>query len=350
MQLNLSGVSHYYGRNPVLTRLSLALQEGEIGALIGPSGAGKSTALNCIAGLEPISAGEIHIGGRLMSSAGEHVPPERRMLGMMFQDGALFPHLDVRANIAFGLGGEPRLVQGRVDELLGICQLDDCAGIYPHELSGGQQQRVAVARALAPRPRLLLLDEPFSDCDMVLRDSMVREVGRIIRQQGSTALLVTHDQAEAFAIADRCGVIDAGTICQWDTAYNLYHRPNCVFVASFIGESAMIGGRLLSDHAVETELGQLVSSTKVTTPLLRKGGAVKVMIRPDDVVLVDNGNGLPTVVTDRAFRGADFNYTLQTTQGTRLKMVLPSRYDLPVGDTVTVGAQVEHLVVFPTAG
>ena len=348
MQLTLSGVSHYYDRRATLTQLNLNLQEGEIGALIGPSGAGKSTVLNCIAGLEPVTAGEIHIGDKLMSSVSVHIPAEQRRVGMMFQDSALFPHLDVRTNIAFGLSGNPRQQQQRVSELLEICQLVDVATVFPHELSGGQQQRVALARALAPHPRLLLLDEPFSDSDMILRDSLIRDVGEIIHQQGSTALLVTHDQAEAFALADRCGVIDAGTICQWDTAYNIYHRPNCVFVATFIGEGVMLEGKLIADNAVVTELGELSCTDKVVTPLLRKGGAVKVLIRPDDIVLVTNGGGFPAQVTDRSFRGADFNYTLCTERGTKLKMVLPSRYDLPVGQIVSVSTQVEHLVLFPT--
>ncbi len=350
MQLILSGVSHRYAKHLILIGLNLNLQEGEIGALIGPSGAGKSTVLNCIAGLEPVAAGEIHVGGKLMSSVNKHVPAEQRRLGMMFQDGALFPHLNVCDNIGFALREDPKRMRERVGELLEVCQLKDFADAFPYELSGGQQQRVALARALAPRPRLLLLDEPFSDSDMVLRDSLVQEVGRIIRQQGSTALLVTHDQAEAFAFADRCGVIDAGTICQWDTAYNLYHRPNCVFVATFIGESAMLEGKVISENTVATELGELSSSTKITTPLLSEGSTVKVMIRPDDVVLVTNGNGLEASVTGRSFRGADFNYTLNTPRGTKLKMVLPSRYDLPVGQKVKVATQVEHVVVFPTVG
>ncbi len=347
MQLCLSRVSHRYGNKVTLAELSLSLEEGEIGALIGPSGAGKSTVLNCIAGLTPVSSGEISIGDRVVSSKGVHVPSEKRGVGLMFQDCSLFPHLSVAENIAFGLRGRRGKSGARVAELIETCRLQDLGDSRPHELSGGQQQRVALARALAPRPRLLLLDEPFSDSDAVLRASLIEEVAAAIRSEGATALLVTHDQSEAFAMADRCGVIDAGSICQWDTAYNVYHRPNCAFVASFIGEGVMIDGRLKSEREVVSEVGTIRSDRDLVTPLLRPGGSVKVLLRPDDVVLSANG-GVAAKVTERSFRGADIFYTLETERGTRLLAVLPSRHDHAVGDEISVATEVEHVVVFPT--
>ncbi len=349
MQLKFKNVAHYYGRRPVLSGLSFELEEGEIGVLVGPSGAGKSTVLNCIAGLEPIAAGEIHIGNVLASSTKVHVPTEKRKLGMMFQDSALFPHLDVSGNICFGLpGGSDR--QQRLAELLGLCRLDDLAHARPHELSGGQQQRVALARAMAPRPKLLLLDEPFCNSDAALRGDLLAEVRAIIKSAGSTALMVTHDQTEAFSLADRCGVLDSGTLCQWDTAYNLYHRPNCAVVANFIGEGKLIPGKLVSDYDVQTELGTVHSDRRLATLLLEPGSSVKVLMRPDDIVLANGQGGTGATVVKRAFRGADMLYTLRTGAGTELCACLPSRYNLADGESIEVSLQVEHVVVFPAAG
>lgn len=350
MQLQLASVSHYHGRTPILSGLSLQLEEGETGALIGPSGAGKTTVLNCIAGLEEVSGGAIHIGGVLASSADFHLPAERRGVGMMFQDSALFPHLSVAQNVAFGLRGAARSKRGRVAEILASCAMADYAEARPHELSGGQQQRVALARALAPRPRLLLLDEPFAGTDAALKASLLREVSDIIRREKSTALLVTHDQAEAFALADRCGVIDAGSICQWDTAYSLYHCPNCAFVANFIGDGVLIDGRLAAADEVATELGPVKAAAPLTTPLLEPGSSVKMLLRPDDIVLTEEGQGVAARVVEKSFRGAEILYKLATRAGTQMYAVLPSRHDLAVGADIAVAPQVEHVVVFPAIG
>ena len=347
MQLCLSNVTHRYGSKVTLSTLNLSLEEGEIGALIGPSGAGKSTALNCIAGLAEVESGEISIGGKVVSAKTLHVPAEKRGVGLMFQDCALFPHLNVEENIGFGLKGSGKDARARVEELMESCHVQDMGHCRPHEISGGQQQRVALARALAPRPRLLLLDEPFSDSDLVIRDNLINEVRSIIRKEGSTALLVTHDQVEAFALADRCGVIDAGTICQWDSAYNVYHRPNCAFVANFIGDGVMLDATLSSDKEVDSELGVIRSDRSLSTPLLRPGGSVKVLVRPDDVVLSANG-GVGAKVVGRTFRGANIFYTLETAKGTRLFAELPSRHDLVVGEELKVAPRVDHVVVFPT--
>ncbi|MCY4325836.1 MAG: ABC transporter ATP-binding protein [Betaproteobacteria bacterium] len=346
MQLEFSNVNHYYGRRQAIGGLSFDLRQGEIGVLIGPSGAGKSTVLNCIAGLEPIVSGEIRIGGELASGTRVHVPAERRQVGMMFQDSALFPHLDVAGNICFGIAKRTDR-STRLAELLELCRLADYAGARVHELSGGQQQRVALARALAPRPKLLLLDEPFCSSDAALRSELLAEVRQIIKEEGSTALMVTHDQAEAFEFADRCGVLDSGTLCQWDSPYNLYHRPNCALVASFIGDGALIPGTLVSEHEVETELGVVSSDQRLTTLLMEAGHKVKVLMRPDDVVLANGCGGTRAQVFKRAFRGADILYGLRTGAGTELYACLPSRHDLAAGDAIEVSLQVEHVVVFP---
>lgn len=229
---------------PVVQNLSLMLEQGHIGCLLGPSGCGKTTVLRSIAGFEPPRAGTIALGGQVISSASHQLAPEHRQVGMMFQDYALFPHLTVEQNIAFGLRRlekAKRLL--RVDELLSLTALESTRTRYPHELSGGQQQRVALARALAPEPRLLLLDEPFSNLDIDTRERLAYEVRDILQATGHTAILVTHNQAEAFAIADRIGVMRQGVIEQWGTPFQLDQHPASEFVSDFIRREALLEKR-----------------------------------------------------------------------------------------------------------
>ena len=234
---------HAYGAHEVVRGMDFALEPGRIGCLLGPSGCGKTTVLRCLAGFEPVQGGEILLSDRLVSKPGLQVAPERRGIGMVFQDYALFPHLTVAKNVAFGLA---RMAEDAVAErtatMLTLVGLSGVADVYPHELSGGQQQRVALARALAPAPDLLLLDEPFSNLDVDLRERISLEVREILKTAGTTALLVTHDQNEAFAIADEIGVMKDGVIEQWDSAYNLYHRPRTRFVADFVGQGVFLRG------------------------------------------------------------------------------------------------------------
>jgi iron(III) transport system ATP-binding protein len=218
--------------------VSLGLAAGQIGVLIGPSGCGKTTLLRAVAGLEPLAGGRIRMDGRLLGDAvdGTQVPAESRRIGMVFQDYALFPHLSVADNVAFGVQDLPRTERSaRVQRMLELVGLSQAARRAPHQLSGGQQQRIALARALAPGPRLLLLDEPFSNLDVDLRERLAHEVRGILKETGTTALFVTHDQLEAFALGDVIGVMQRGRLEQWDDAYTLYHRPATRFVAQFIG-------------------------------------------------------------------------------------------------------------------
>jgi len=246
--LSVSHISLAYdtpeGRQEIVTDFSMALEKGHIGCLLGASGCGKTTILRAIAGFEPLQAGEIRLGTALLSSSGFLVEPEHRNVGMMFQDYALFPHLTVEKNIAFGLRRRDRREQEhRVRQLLELVGLETVAKRYPHELSGGQQQRVALARALAPEPDLLLLDEPFSNLDIDTRERLAFEVRDILKETGHTALLVTHNQAEAFAIADRIGVMRHGAIVQWDTPYGLHNHPANEFVADFVRREALMAQR-----------------------------------------------------------------------------------------------------------
>jgi iron(III) transport system ATP-binding protein len=344
MHLDIRTVSIAYPSHPpVVRQVELQLQAGAIGCLLGPSGCGKTTLLRAVAGFEPVQDGEIHLHGRLVSSPGYSLPPERRRVGMVFQDLALFPHLSVADNIAFGLRdldrGHRRL---RVQELLQLVGLEHAVASFPHQLSGGQQQRVALARAMAPRPDLLLLDEPFSSLDTELREKLAREVRQILKKDGLTALLVTHDQFEAFAMADEIGVMHGGRLLQWDSAYNLYHRPADRFVADFIGQGVMLPGTVVQAGEVVTELGIIHGRTP---PGCAPGSIVEVLIRPDDVLHDDHGPGLAEIV-GKDFRGADYLYTLRLASGARVLCLAPSHHDHEVGRRLGIRVAVDDLVIF----
>jgi iron(III) transport system ATP-binding protein len=263
LQLDAIAVAYPMPAGPrtVVDGLSLELASGEIGCLLGASGCGKTTALRAVAGFEPLCAGQIRIGGEVLSSAHATVPPERRRVGMMFQDYALFPHLTAAQNIAFGLRDRTRPQRAaRVAELLALIGLPDAGPAYPHELSGGQQQRIALARALAPAPAVLLLDEPFSNLDADVRARLAAETRDLLVASGSTVLMVTHDQAEAFAIADRVGLMDGGRLLQWDRPEALFARPADRRVAGFIGRGDWVRGDSLGLEAgleVRLRPGQL---------------------------------------------------------------------------------------------
>ena len=327
----------------VVSDISLSLGQGSIGCLLGPSGCGKTTLLRTIAGFVQPRRGEVRINGRCVTGTAAPVPVEQRGVGMVFQDFALFPHLAARDNIAFGLQ-EPagRERQTRIDEVVRTLEITDFQHQHPHQLSGGQQQRVAVARALAPRPDILLLDEPFSNMDIELREQIARELRMILKQAGMTAILVTHNQLEAFAMADEIGVIRDGALLQWDTAYNLYHRPAGPQVADFIGEGVFIDGTTLSDTEVATELGVLEASA----PHGRAPQAqVSVLVRPDDIVHDDNSQ-LTAMVRDKVFRGAEFLYTLSLPSGARILSLVPSHHDHVIGEKIGIRPETDHLVVF----
>jgi len=333
-----------YRGHPVVRGLSMQVEKGELACLLGPSGCGKTTVLRTIAGFEPLTDGEIRLRGRPVSRPGLTVPPEHRHLGMVFQDYALFPHLSVAANVAFGL---PRMPAGKkargVEELLQVVGLGGLGERYPHELSGGQQQRVALARALAPRPTMILMDEPFSNLDVDLRERVTGEVRDILKRQGITGILVTHDQHEAFALGDQIGVMRDGRLLQWDSAYNLYHQPVNRFVADFIGQGVFLRGRVLASDAVQTELGVIRGQRSHGWPA---GLQVDVLLRPDDVV-PDADSQLRGEVMAKAFKGAEIMYTLRVPTGSRVLSMFPSHFNHGVGEQVGIRVVADHLVAFP---
>ena len=347
--LEVAKISQSYSKKVVVSNLSLELNKGMIGCLLGPSGCGKTTVLRCIAGFEPVVAGEILLNGVKVSSSGFSLRPEQRHIGMVFQDYALFPHLTVTSNIIFGLYHMSHTERSkRVTEMLETVGLKDVANNYPHELSGGQQQRVALARALAPRPDLLLLDEPFSNLDVNLRERLSLEVRDILKSQGTTAILVTHDQNEAFAIADEIGVMQHGEIMQWDTAYNLYHRPASRFVANFVGQGVFLSGKVLDSHHVEIELGVLevdISHQHTSDKVSGKGCNIDVLVRPDDIVH-DDESSLKAQVLHKAFRGAEILYTIRLPGGSTALSLVPSHHNHAIGENIGIKLKADHVVAF----
>ncbi len=347
-QLDLVNLVQRYGRQTIVQDVSCRVESGQIACLLGPSGCGKTTLLRCIAGFEAVAGGEILLDGRCVSRPSYSLAPERRRIGMVFQDYALFPHLTVEQNVAFGLqqAGAAERAQ-RVAHLLDLVGLGSQRGKHPHELSGGQQQRVALARALAPRPQLVLLDEPFSNLDVDLRERLSLEVREILKREGATAVLVTHDQHEAFAMADVIGVVADGRIQQWDSAYQLYHRPANRFVANFIGQGVLVPGRVVAGRGIEIALGLLASAAPVDGGSA-DGSAVEVLLRPDDVVH-DDASPVQARVLHKAFRGAEFLYTLELASGERVLSLVPSHHDHALGEPIGIRLDVDHVVAFSAA-
>lgn len=342
-RLQLDKVSIDIASQAIVRGVSLQLESGDIGCLLGPSGCGKTTLLRAIAGFQPLRDGRIQIADRLVSSASYRQPPETRGIGMVFQDFALFPHLTVAENIVFGMRKASASAQRqRVDELLLRIGLPGYQTRYPHELSGGQQQRVALARALAPKPQLLLLDEPFSSLDAELREKLALQVRQLLKQEGITALLVTHDQQEAFAMADRAGMMYQGELLQWETPYQLYHTPRHQLVADFIGHGVLLQGTVNAAGSLASPLGMIENEALHPIP---GGTPVSFLVRPDDIVM-DPNSRLRGRITARGFRGAHNLYTVQLNSGIEILTLSPSHEQLAVGTVVGLRPEFDHLVVF----
>lgn len=345
--LGIHNITKRFAHNlpPVVEELSFEVYTGEIFALLGPSGCGKTTTLRLIAGFERADAGEIRVGGQCFAKSKVHLPPEARGIGIVFQEYALFPHLNVLQNVAFGLKKLPPKLRGeRVMAVLEMVGMTDFKDRKPHELSGGQQQRVALARSIAPSPRLILLDEPFSNLDAGMRHSTRLEIRTLLKNAGMSAVVVTHDQEEALCFADRLAVMQDGRIEQIGTPETVYHRPQTPFVADFLGTTNLIDGEAEGDCA-ETPLGkfQIAPSAR---------GRVLLSIRPEHLVMVQSDaggqhNGVGEIVM-RDFKGHDLTYRVRV--GTR-NYVVQTDYCCPlqVGARVTLQA-VEPAVVVEQNG
>ncbi|WP_445767275.1 ABC transporter ATP-binding protein [Rheinheimera sp.] len=341
--LELQQVAVAYSGHTVVKDISLSLAQGQIGCLVGPSGCGKTTLLRAIAGFEGVAHGSISLQRQQVSTPSQQLAPEQRQVGMVFQDFALFPHLTVADNIAFGLGTLNKADKlSKVRQLLQLVGLPDLGQRYIHQLSGGQQQRVALARALAPQPKVLLLDEPFSSLDTELREGLAREIRQILQQLHITAVLVTHDQNEAFAMADMIGVMQHGRIQQWATPYELYHKPANRFVADFIGRGVLLPGTVLEAQQVQTNLGTF---TQRYASDVQAGDKVDVLIRPDDIVHDDN-SGITAQVVEKAFRGSHILYQLKLQTGEQVQCLALSHHNHAVGEHIGIRLDLDHLVLF----
>ncbi len=341
--LSIKQMECRYDGLPVVHALNMNVTQGSLVCLLGPSGCGKTTVLRTIAGFVEPTSGSIEINNEVVSKPGYSLAPEKRKLGMVFQDHALFPHFTVEQNIAAGLTAISNAEKNRiVGELLERVGLEKMGSRYPHELSGGQQQRVAIARALAPNPSLVLMDEPFSNLDLDLRERLGNEVKDLLHDRGATCVIVTHDQYDAFSLGDLVGVMNDGEIVQWDTPYNLYHEPSCRFVAEFVGDGVLIPANLKSHDTVETELGTHVSD-KVWP--YAPGTALDILVRPDDIARSDD-TGYSATVRRKAFKGAQILYTLRLASGRDVLALMPSHDNFSLGETLTIRLEADHLVAF----
>jgi len=326
--LRLSGVSKRFNGVGATRDVSFQLRKGQLLALLGPSGCGKTTTLRLIAGFETPDTGSIEIGGRVVAGPGAYVPPEKRRVGMVFQEYALFPHLSVEQNVRFGLDASREDKGRRVGEVLELVGLGGLDKRMPHELSGGQQQRVALARALAPEPDLILLDEPFSNLDAGLRLRVRAEVRSILKQANATAVFVTHDQEEAMSLVDQVAVMLEGTVRQVASPRHLYYQPACREVAAFIGDSNFLPGQAL-DRSVEVEIGRLETQVDYTGP-------VEVLIRPESVALRPASQESGYRVRNVVFFGHDQLVTIQLQSGRTLDARLLPGYQFFPGQPVEV--------------
>ncbi len=344
LSINELSILYPGGSTPAVRNVSFELAQGEIACLLGPSGCGKTTLLRAIAGFLMPTQGNILLKGEKASEPGKVRSPENRNVGVVFQDYALFPHLTVRKNIEFGLHKRSEHEKrNRSGELLALIGLEALAERYPHELSGGQQQRVALARALAPKPTLILLDEPFSNLDVELKERLTFEVREILKAENMSAILVTHDQHEAFSMADRIGVMHAGELQQWGSSYSLYHQPNSRMVADFIGQGVFLPGKK-TEQGLQIELAHL----RLTEDQLPASNEFDVLIRPDDIIH-DDASPMQAKVVRKSFRGADFLYTLELESGVHVLALVPSHHNHAIGEPIGIKLELDHVITFDRA-
>lgn len=338
----LNEIIKRYSDITAVDNLNITVGKGEFFSLLGPSGCGKTTTLRLIAGLDCLSGGSISIDGKLVSDPTFFIPPEKRSIGIVFQDYALFPHMTVFENVAFGLYGQNKAqITKRVFELLELTGLNGMDKKYPHELSGGQRQRVALARSLAPSPKVMLLDEPFSNLDAELRESLRNETKQILKESDTTVILVTHDQEEAFSLSDRVGVLNAGKLEHMGTPYEVYHNPASRFVADFVGKADFIPAYADGDYIV-SGIGKFLNNKNYCL----NASKVDLMIRPDDVYIEADTDG-QAIIEDMRFLGSDVLYKLKLNDNVFIHSIGLSAHPVPKGTRVKVSINMPHTVFFP---
>lgn len=335
--LQVSDLHSAYQQQAILKGIDLQLQAGELCSLLGPSGCGKTTLLRCIAGFQPISSGDIQLKGNSICQRSAAA----REIGFVFQDYALFPHLTVAENISYGLHKkDAAFIKNRLQELLKLINLQHYSQRYPHELSGGQQQRIALARALAPEPKLLLLDEPFSNLDTELRKNLSLSVRNILKETGVTAILVTHDQAEAFAFGDKVGIVNNGQLEQLATPFTLFHQPCSRFVAEFIGQGQLI-------EAVEAQYDRGVLKTafgNIPHTSTLSIGSHQLLSRPDDWHITTTG--FTVTITEKQFIGSQTLYQVENSQQQTLSIAAPSHLNAKIGHQIYIQPKFDNIITF----
>lgn len=322
--LKLNSMAFAYGEDTVLNDISFTIETGQIACLLGPSGCGKSTLLRLIAGFEQPQTGSIHIDQKLVADDSQSIQPQNRQVGMLFQDLALFPHLNVADNIAFGLHQlNKHEQQSRIDDLLKLCRLQNFKSRYPHQLSGGQCQRVALARAMAPRPKLILLDEPFSSVETGLQSELVHEVKTMLQADHSTALWVTHSFEEAFAVADKIGVMLNGQLLQYSTPNDLYDNPTHPEVVTFLNHANLIHGTITEELKINTPLGilELNEGHGFTA-----GNRAQVSINKKNIKIDDRGT-IKAIVNNAVYQGGQYLITATLTDDNSIQFIHPNKLE-----------------------
>lgn len=338
--LTINNLTCQYDAQTVLESLSLEVEQGQIVCLLGASGCGKTTLLKAIAGLLPLSSGEMSLNGMIMDNGQHWVPPEQRNIGMIFQDYALFPHLTVAENVAFGLCGyTDKALKSKVAEMLALVHLSAFAERYPHQLSGGQQQRVAIARSLAYKPDLLLLDEPFSNIDTQVRHELIAEIRKLFKAQGVTAIFVTHSREEAFAFADKMAVMNRGVIEQYGTASELYYRPASRFVADFLGGGSYLPAHCVDAEHYQTHFGVLKALSQQS---LEKDQTCDLLLRPQNIHIQPDTSS-PIIVLEQQFMGDHCRYVIDV-QGT--KLLATATDSVSIGQSVAVTIDEQGILAF----
>lgn len=337
--LSITDLTYHYNGHDILSDLSLEVEENEIVCLLGASGCGKTTLLKAIAGLLPLTSGVMHLNQRLICDGESWIATEHRNIGMIFQDYALFPHLTVIENIVFGLRNwNKQRAEKKVSEMLELVHLNDFGLRYPHQLSGGQQQRVAIARALACEPDLLLLDEPFSNIDTQVRHDLIKEIRRIFKTQGVTAIFVTHSREEAFAFSDKLAVMNNGVIEQFGSSSELYHQPSTRFVADFLGGGSYLCGTVDDNCTIDTVVGKLPFKAEG----YQQGARIEVLLRPQHVVISADSQGDATII-EQQFMGDNCRYLVEIESQ---KLLAISHLPLNIGQRVMINVNDHYPIIF----